>query len=118
MTKITLILILIIMAIVIGMVHGTLERTDQAGSYYKTLHDYYYNYHKFGKVYKKWTRGRVTWPKKNGRCSHSPWKIDGINPVMEEAKRGNIVLMLALKPDSKYSKHQLDYFNDLASYYK
>ena len=106
MTKLKLVIMTLV---VITMTHGTVDNKN------KTRNDYYYNYQK---VYRKWTSGRLTWPKKNGRCSYSPWKIDDINPVMEEAKRGNIVLMLAMKPNSKYSKHQLDYFNDLASYYK
>lgn len=92
---------------------NTYPATSRGRSYYQQMKDYYYRYYKY-KAYAK----RRKWPKVKGRCAHSSWKIDDINPVIEEAKRGNAVTLLALKPSKSFSKHQLGFLNDLALYYK
>lgn len=89
--------------------YGIARPTKQQG-YYQQVYGRYY------KKYKYWSKKK--WPKVKGRCSHSPWEIDGVNPVMEEAKRGNMVVLLMLKPNTRFAKHQLDYLNDLIGYYK
>ena len=65
--------------------------TELAGttkSWYEKRVDRYYHYYKIKKKWEQVQQGRKTWPKKKGRCEHSPWMIDGVNPVIEESKRG------------------------------
>jgi len=60
----------------------------------------------------------VKWPRIRGRCKHSPWTIESVNPVMEEAAKGNIVLLFMLKVNDGYSFKQLIKMNDLAEHYR
>ena len=76
-------------------------------------------YHYKGKRYhykKKYKY--VKWPRIRGRCEPSPWVIDGVNPVMEEAAKGNIVLLYMLKVNDGYSFKQLIKMNDMAEHYR
>lgn len=57
-------------------------------SWYEKRVDRYYQLHEMRRKWEQIQQGRKTWPKKKGRCEHSPWMIDGVNPVMEESKRG------------------------------
>ena len=77
----------------LGVVEGTTKKVillykATKKSWYQQQVDRYYNYHKYKLKLEQVRSGRKKWPKKKGRCTHSPWKIDGVNPVMEEAKRG------------------------------
>lgn len=77
-------------------------------------------YHYKGKKYhyKKRKYNYIKWPRIRGRCKYSPWSIEGVNPVMEEAAKGNIVLLYMLKANDPYSHSQLVKMNDLAEHYR
>ncbi|XP_066926036.1 selenoprotein Pa-like [Clytia hemisphaerica] len=107
----------------LGSVEGTTKKViivykTTKKSWYQKQVDRYYNYHKYKRKLEQVRRGRKKWPKKKGRCAHSPWKIDDVNPVIEEAKRGNMVLLLVFRPGTRYGIHQLDFLNDNTLYYQ
>ncbi|XP_066926058.1 selenoprotein P-like [Clytia hemisphaerica] len=59
----------------------------------------------------------IKWPRIRGRCKYSPWTVDGVNPVLDEADKGNMVLLFMLKVGDPFSYNQLGRLNDLAEHY-
>lgn len=93
--------------------------------HYKKQQHYYNYYNKYANYqyrkkyhYKRKKYKYIKWPRIRGRCSHSPWFIKGVNPVIEEAKKGNVVVLFMLKANDPYSYNQLGTLSDLADHYK
>ena len=72
----------------LSVASSTVSSSPSRKSWYEQKVDRYYHWYKIKKKWEQIQQGRKIWPKKKGRCEHSPWVIDGVNPVMEESKRG------------------------------
>lgn len=103
------------------------SNTYQQQHYYNKNRQTYYNQHKKQPVYhykkryhykyKKRKYKYIKWPRIRGRCKYSPWTVDGKNPVLAEAAKGNMVLLFMLKASDPFSFKQLDRMNDMAEHY-
>ena len=93
----------------------TYNRRQPSSYYYQKKGKPVYHYKK---KYKKRKYKYIKWPRIRGRCKYSPWSVDGKNPVMEEAAKGNMVLLFMLKADDPFSYKQLFKMNDMAEHYE
>lgn len=107
MRSITLILFCNI-ALLCYQLEGSKKTSVRRPTYYK------YYYLKVPYPYKP-----IRWPKVKGRCKVIPnFKINGTNPVREEAVKGRVVILYLMKRTCKQCYQQLIALNDLADYYR
>ena len=73
---------------------------------------YYYNRYRYRYRY-------VKWPKVRGRCKIAPKiELNGRNPIIEGAAKGNVVVVTLTKKGCTYCLKQLESLNDMAEHYR